>query len=213
RKVQILQAIKLARHALSADRVIEAAKDADGAVATAAKDTAAAMKIDTNPKPKGPAIGTLKVEDVLAEVVKSKGDKTIGEQVFVKLACNKCHTTKADQVQIGPFLGNVAATYKRRELAEAVLVPSKSIAQGFATNVLELTDGRVLSLFIVKEGADEVIGRNTEGKEFKIPTADIDSRTTTTTSLMPEGLLKDTTVAEFTSLVDYLESLAVKKKD
>ena len=40
--------------------------------------------------------------------------------------------TSADQPPKGPYLGNIAQTYKRPELAQNILEPSKTIAQGFA---------------------------------------------------------------------------------
>ena len=38
----------------------------------------------------------------------------------------------------GPYLGNIANTYQRPAPAEAIHEPSKTIAQGFATNTITL---------------------------------------------------------------------------
>ena len=67
-------------------------------------------------------------------------------------------------------------TYMRSEprgsslgaLAEAILAPSKTIAQGFATNVFELDDGRSVTGFVVKESAEGVVLRDAEGKEHAL---------------------------------------------
>ena len=51
-------------------------------------------------------------------------------------------------------VGNIAQTYKRPDLAENILDPNKTIAQGFATNVFTLKDGTVNVGFVVCSAAD-----------------------------------------------------------
>jgi len=72
----------------------------------------------------------------------------------------------------GPFSGTIAATYKRRELAEAILEPSKSIAQGFATNVFTMKDGSVQAA-VVREASDAVTIRNATAREFVLQKSEI----------------------------------------
>jgi putative heme-binding domain-containing protein len=107
----------------------------------------------------------------------------------------------------GPSLANAAAIYKRPDLAWAILDPNKSIAQGFATNIFTLDDGRALTGFVVVESADHVAIRDATGAEHDIPTASIEERTTSPVSVMPAGLVDDLTAAEFAALVDYVVSL------
>jgi len=107
--------------------------------------------------------------------------------------------------------GMAAALAELQFLAEAVLLPSKTLAQGFATNVFLLNSGKVLTGFVVKEAADKVTIRDAEARETVIPVASIDERSTSPVSVMPEGLVRDITVPEFASLLDYLEALARKK--
>ena len=49
--------------------------------------------------------------------------------------------------------------------------------------------------------------RNADGVELKIPTQSIDERTKQNVSLMPEGITKELTIRELSSLIDYIESL------
>jgi putative heme-binding domain-containing protein len=108
----------------------------------------------------------------------------------------------------GPFLGNIADTYKRPELAEAILNPNKTIAQGFVTNFFTLKQGDPVMGFVVSETATEVVIRNQAGTEQKLPAADIATREKLPHSLMPPGLMNQMTVKDFASLLDYLEALA-----
>ena len=147
---------------------------------------------------------------MLAAVEKTGRRAQVGEAVFNRLACLNCHAVRATDPPRGPFLGTIATTYKRRELAESILAPSKTIAQGFATNVVALEDGRTLTGFVTKEAADAITLRDAEAKETQVPTSQVVERAKSDVSVMPEGLVKGITVKEFASLLDYLESLSKK---
>lgn len=211
RRVQVLAAVTEARFLAYRGKVLAAATDADKSVAAAAKQTAAALKFDKPPfEIKGPKIGAQKPEDVVAAVVQEKGDKAYGEELFVRLSCVKCHTTSKDEPPRGPYLGTIASTYKRKDLAEAVIFPSKTLAQGFVTNQFLLADGRVITGFVTQEAADKVTFRDVDGNEKSIAVEDIEERRKLPTSIMPEGIAKELTVKELASLIDFIEGLAKK---
>lgn len=210
RRVQIIRAAgKIKSHAID-DKVIAALDDADKSVANAAKSTAGTLKLQKKTKDSGPLISTLKVEDVISQVVKTKGDVALGEQLFIKQTCVACHTTSQDQPQKGPYLGNIAQTYKRPDLALNILDPNKTIAQGFTTNVITLKDGSGQMGFVTNESGDKVTIRNIVAQEFTFKKTDIKDRVTLPTSIMPVGLVGNLTVKEFASLLDYLEALSKK---
>ncbi len=210
RRVQILKAAGEIKHNAYADKILASLDDPDKAVASEAKSVASKMKLEKKAKDTGPLIGTLQVKDVIAQVVKTKGDIALGEQIFTRNTCVACHTTSQDQPQKGPYLGNIAQTYKRPDLAENILDPNKTIAQGFATNVFTLKDGTVNVGFVVREGADKVTMRNVAAQESTYDVKDIAKRETLPTSIMPPGMVNNLTVREFASLLDYLESLVKK---
>jgi putative heme-binding domain-containing protein len=114
---------------------------------------------------------------------------------------------KPGELLKGPSLANAASIYKRPDLAWAILEPNKSIAQGFATNIFTLDDGRPLTGFVVVEAEDHVVVRDATGAEYDIPTSSIEDRSTSPVSVMPAGLVDDLTAAEFAALVDYVVSL------
>ena len=146
-------------------------------------------------------------DQVIEQVAGLKGEVSLGEQLFTRQGCVKCHSVKPGEPLKGPSLANAAAIYKRPDLAWAILDPNKSIAQGFATNIFTLDDGRALTGFVVVESADHVAIRDATGAEHDIPTASIEERTTSPVSVMPAGLIDDLTAAEFAALVDYVVSL------
>jgi putative heme-binding domain-containing protein len=205
----IIDAISASKHMPSTAKVLAALDDPDAEVKGAAERAAKAMRI-TKIEDKTPKIMTLKPEEALAAVLKEKGNVALGEQIFTKATCVACHTVKETEAQKGPYLGNIAQTYKRPDLAQNILDPNKTIAQGFASEMITMKDGTSQMGFITLEGANEVKLRNIASQEFTFKTADIKERQKLPTSMMPPGLMMNFTVKEFASLLDYLESLVKK---
>ena len=210
RRTQIIEAIGAVKHQPSASRVLLALDDPDPKVKAAAEKAAKEMRL-TKVEDKTPKIGSLKPEEALAAVIQAKGDVALGEQIFTRATCVACHTVAESEAQKGPYLGNIAQTYKRAELAQNILDPNKTIAQGFASEVITLKDGTQQMGFITLEGATEVKMRNVAAQEFTYKTADIKERQKLPMSMMPPGLMLSFSVREFASLLDYMESLAKAK--
>jgi len=208
RRAQLIEASIGANKKTLAPKILAAVSDADKAVVAAAKKAVDRLKLETGPAT-GPLIGTLKVDDVLAAVLTTKGTVARGKDVYAQLGCANCHTVSPNEPARGPILSQVATIYKRRELAEAILVPSKTIAQGFAANRFVMKDGETeYEGFVISEAADKIIARLVTAQEIVIKPADIAKRSKLEKSLMPDGLAAGISVSDLASLVDYLESLA-----
>lgn len=205
----IVDAISASKHMPSAAKVLAALNDPNAEVKGTAERAAKAMKLKKI-EDKTPLVSSLKPEEVLAKVIQMKGDVATGEMAFTKATCIACHTTKESEPQKGPYLGNIAQTYKRPELAQNILDPNKTIAQGFASEVITLKDGTQQMGFITLESADNVKLRNVAAQEFTFAVKDIQSRQKLPISIMPPGLANTLTLREFASLLDYLEVLAKK---
>lgn len=213
RRIQILKASAQIGDASRAAKFVEALQDPDAGVAEAAKEAVKKLKIDPEKLRAAtqlPKIGDMTVAAVLDTIPNQKGDRQRGEQLFGQLGCTGCHTVKTDEPLKGPFLGTIATIYKRRELAEAILVPNKTLAQGFVANHFELKDGSEVDGFVVREAADAVTVRTIAAIEQTIPVKEIVRREKVEKSLMPEGLAGGLTLVEFASLLDYLEFLSKK---
>jgi putative heme-binding domain-containing protein len=96
------------------------------------------------------------------------------------------------------------------ELAENILDPNKTVAQGFITNLISLKDGSQHMGFITFESADKLTIRNLAAQEVSVAVADITNRTQLPQSMMPPGLVDALSVYEFASMLDYLQGLVKK---
>jgi len=213
RRIQILRAAAQTRDSSRAAQFVAALDDPNSDVAKAAQDTLKRLKIDPDKfraDAQSPRVGDLGIHDVVEAVTTSTGEVARGEQLFTQVGCNGCHTVKVGEPLKGPFLGTIATTYRRPALAEAILIPNKTLAQGFVANHFELKDGTELDGFVVQEAAEAVTIRTITAQEQIIPVANIVKREKQERSLMPEGLVAGLTVKELASLLDYLEALVKK---
>lgn len=197
----------LRNHHLDA-RIAAAMNDFDPDVVKVAKAAARRLKIQPPGADKTPKLETLKLEDALAQAIKLKGDPALGEAVFMKAACASCHTVSQDQPLKGPYLGNIANTYRRNDLALSILDPNKIIAQGFATHSITMANEFEYTGFITKEAADQITLRDVTAREHILRKSEIEQRKTLPNSIMPPGLLNAFSLKEFASLLDYLEGLS-----
>ena len=201
------QALKFKNHELD-EKIIDASKDTDTKIASLANGIIKSLKIKPPRADNTPKISTVDESKLQELLMGNKGDKKLGERIFVKANCSACHTITKKELQKGPYLGNILKTYKRKDIFTAIINPSKTIAQGFATNVVVTTDGLTTTGFVTFESSDKVILRDNKAKEHSINTKDILDRSTSPVSMMPEGIMKEYTIHELSSLVLYLESLS-----
>lgn len=210
-RLAFIKAAQELRNPVINDRIAAALSDPDAAIAKAAKSAAGRLKIQTPGEDKTPRIGTLEPEAAIKQVSGMKGDIALGQAIYTRATCNACHTVSQKEKQKGPYLGNITETYRRNELAEAILVPGKTIAQGFATNVFTLKDGSSKMGFVTDESGDSVSLRDITSMEHTFKKSQVKERSTLPNSLMPLGLMANFTTHEMASLLSYLESLAKKK--
>ena len=196
-----------------ANKLLAAAEQSDdGPLQAAAAEGLAKLGIDAESLRRvaadaGPNVSERPTGAVLDLVDSRRGDRATGAELFVAKKCVGCHAAGVDSAGMGPSLANAAGIYSRRQLAESILKPNKSIAQGFATTALVLSDGRPLVGFVTSEAADLVVLRDGLGVEHRVSKSDIEERSQLPTSVMPEGLVNDLSIAQFASLLDYIETL------
>ena len=181
-------------------------------VRQAAQKVIARLQLDENDKDaKGPLIGTLDAKLVAERAAPEGGDAKKGARLFLRQGCIACHTTSPQDPVKGPYLGDIAVRYKRAELVESVLTPNAKIAQGFATHVFVMQNGKVLTGFVAREGADEIELRDTAGVSTLVKASEIEERSSQNVSMMPLGLVSNITVDQFRNLLAYLETLKAAK--
>jgi putative heme-binding domain-containing protein len=206
----LLEAIAATKNRSMAPRVLEALSDPNRDIQSLAQAAADRLGVRQIPDetPKAKEIG---LEEFATRATGMQGDATLGELVFMKSNCAACHTVDTRQQPKGPYLGNIAKTYPRDELARNIAFPNRTIAQGFKTETFLTDDSQVLTGFVVREAADQVAIRDSQGKEHQLEVASIVERKSLPVSSMPDGLLESMSVLEFASLLDYLQALAQKK--
>ncbi len=206
REVGLIQAVAKSGRAEYANQVLAARFSTTPEVKAAAEAAIKELKLDDGQK-SGRRSRRSRSKRRSSWPSRRRGTSRSAKSCSSGMSCVKCHTTRKDQPPRGPFPGTIANTYKREALAEAILIPSKTLAQGFVTNVFALDDGTTVTGFVVSEAADKVTIRNADGVEREIPTKSIDERAKQNVSLMPDGIVKELTIRELASLIDYLESL------
>ncbi len=209
RRVQIILAAVTARDASRAPQIIAATNDPDAAVSRAAQYALQQLSIDpaqVAASASAPKVGTMAVPAVLDAIVGTKGSVARGAQLVRELGCVACHSIAAGEALKGPALHLVSGVLPRRELAEAILNPNKTISQGFPTMQITRRAGPAVVGFVVQDSTETVTLRDTASQLTRIPAADIANRRRLDISMMPPGLVSDISVQEFASLLDYLES-------
>src|SRR5436190_2783703 len=73
-----------------------------------------------------------------------EGDAAAGKALFLdakRLACSTCHSIDGTAAKAGPDLFAAGDSFTRSGLIDAVLYPSKSIANGYSTTMIETKGG------------------------------------------------------------------------
>jgi putative heme-binding domain-containing protein len=136
-----------------------------------------------------------------------------GKEVFAAAQCLACHRYGDQGGAIGPDLTAVAARFKRQDILESITEPSKVVSEQYMNTVIQSSDGKVFVGRIVNETADKVVVRpNPLAPEtVTIKKSEVESRSLSKVSPMPEGLLNTFTKDEILDLLAFLESLGDPK--
>jgi putative heme-binding domain-containing protein len=154
--------------------------------------------------------GRWEPDEYAAFAVAHRGDPKRGRALFDDprgLGCIKCHRVNGAGGEGGPDLSRVAGNYDRAALIEAVLFPSKKVADGFRTTTLALADGQILSGLVVADDDRWLVLIDGQGTKHDVLKSEIEARTQSDTSPMPEGLQTGLTREEFADLIAYVETL------
>ncbi|MGV3754912.1 MAG: PVC-type heme-binding CxxCH protein [Verrucomicrobiota bacterium] len=147
----------------------------------------------------------------LAELEKtiSGGDASRGQAVFYseKAVCGVCHRVQRRGGEVGPDLSQIGRIRTERDLLEAILYPSASLARDFESYTVATKDGESVSGVIQKETPDAIQLAGPTGQPTMIPRNTVASVTPSALSIMPQGLEQALTLQELKDLVAYLRSL------
>jgi putative heme-binding domain-containing protein len=136
------------------------------------------------------------------------GDAARGEKLFNnrdKSKCITCHLKGEKGVRLGPDLTWIGAIRSERDLLEAIVFPSASIARYHEVVSVATKSGKVISGLLVKETVDKMFLSSAKGVVQQIAFRDIESARYSNVSLMPEGMDKLLKAEEIADLVAYLK--------
>lgn len=149
-------------------------------------------------------IGQSSIEDIMLAMDKIKGNPADGRRLFIQQSCITCHTLDKGEALKGPFMGQIGAIMTRKQIAESILTPNASIAQGFSTVQVQTKDGKTVMGFITEEAADKIVLRDISGSVHTILTKNIQKREDLKNSIMPPGMANALSYEEFASLITFL---------
>ena len=159
------------------------------------------------PKAKGPGrIWTVEEIEKLGEDL-SKANLENGKKMFRATLCSACHRFGTEGGAAGPDLTQVRGRFNAKELAVAILEPSKQISDQYEFKSFEKHDGSVVVGKILDE-RDEILVIATNAFDFSQTThlsrADIKKITPSKVSPMPGGLVYQLNQKELRNLLGYL---------
>lgn len=144
------------------------------------------------------------------QILALPGDAARGKLVFMEtsgVSCKNCHRIQKEGKEVGPELTTIGKKYSRAQLLESILEPSKLIDPKYVTYLAETDDGRLLTGLLVKKDDSEVVLKDAQDKEIRIPTKEIERLVPQRQSLMPDLLLRDMTAEQVADLLAFLSSL------
>ena len=161
-----------------------------------------------------PAPAQVNRDAVLEAHVKDEkgGSAANGRPLYEKL-CAGCHRFGAIGKDVGPDLTTITSRFKKRDILEAILFPSKVISDQYQAEMIELTDGKLITGVLVRESATAILVRTGDNpdKPVAVQKALIANRAPSTVSLMPEGLIDTLTHAEVEDLMTFVMAPAPEK--
>jgi quinoprotein glucose dehydrogenase len=128
--------------------------------------------------------------DPLAEYrpCRDGGDVEAGRRVFFDneaTRCTRCHTVSGEGGHAGPVLDGIGSRQTRDYLLESLVLPSKQIATGFATTLLELHNGDLVAGVVTKDQDGAVWITGVDGNEKQVAWDRIRARRPASDSAMP----------------------------
>jgi putative membrane-bound dehydrogenase-like protein len=131
------------------------------------------------------------------------GDTSAGRAIF-DATCAKCHRLFGEGHELAPDL--TGSGRKRLDyLLSNLIDPSGLIDPAYRLTTVVTGEGRQLSGYIMQLTEDFVMLKTQEG-EVRIPLDDVELFSTSTKSMMPDGLLQTYTNEQVRDLVSYLMS-------
>jgi putative heme-binding domain-containing protein len=137
------------------------------------------------------------------------GDSARGRQVFDKAQCIKCHKYGKEGEGIGPDLSTLSKRFKRSDVLESIIFPSKVISDQYRSTLITTKKGITITGLAAVQG-DMVTVLQSDGTKVSLKKDDIEQQHASLISVMPEKLLDLLEMREIADLFAFLESEPAK---
>ena len=145
-----------------------------------------------------------RIETLLASVDFGKGDPIKGKALYALRSCATCHDSGTT---IGPDLTGASQRFSAKDLFSAILFPDRDIAPLYRNEQIITSDGESHTGRVVFFSADGFMLLTGPSQVIRLDESRVASRSPSSRSLMPEGLLDGLKAEELADLYQYLRSL------
>jgi putative heme-binding domain-containing protein len=134
-----------------------------------------------------------------------------GQPVFEKL-CASCHRFGELGADVGPDLTTLSSRFKKKDILESILWPSKIISDQYEAFMIETDTGDIVVGAVVMEDDQRIVVRTAQNPDrpVAVPKSRIKTQQKSSVSLMPPGLLAGLSHTEINGLVAFLLAAAPK---
>jgi putative heme-binding domain-containing protein len=144
------------------------------------------------------------------QILRLAGEAARGRRVFFDtegVQCKNCHRIQNTGREVGPDLDAIGKKSTPARLLESILEPSKIIDPKYVTYVVETKSGKLFTGLLLKKDAAEVVLKDAEDKQVRVPAGEVERLVGQQASLMPELQVRDLTAQQVADLIAYLGSL------
>ena len=130
-----------------------------------------------------------------------------GQPVFEKL-CAACHRFGELGTDVGPDLTTLNSRFKKKDILESILWPSRIISDQYEAFLIETTGGDIITGAVVMEDDRRIVLRTAQNPDRPVQVAksQIKTQQKSTVSLMPEELLAGLSHKEINGLIAFLQA-------
>ncbi|HWE00767.1 MAG TPA: PVC-type heme-binding CxxCH protein [Tepidisphaeraceae bacterium] len=143
----------------------------------------------------------------LVHLAQAQGDPGRGEKIFRgSVGCMNCHSIAGAGGNVAPDLATIGTTAQPDFLVEHLILPAKSIKDGYVALEVITRDGDSFTGIRQRESATDLVLRDATHDQIIIPKSTI-KRQRSIGTLMPSGLTDALTDNELADLVRFLSEL------
>jgi putative heme-binding domain-containing protein len=149
------------------------------------------------------------IEGSLGEISSGRDFKR-GQAAFVATQCGVCHQIANTPAQggVGPDLTSIAARFRRRDILESIIEPSKVVSEQFQDTMIRTKAGEPYVGKLIEDTDERVVIQTNPmlPQRVELKRSEIDSRRPSPLSPMPTGLINILSKDEILDMIAYLEA-------